>query len=378
MADKRIKELDIIKGAGILIITVIHLLYRPQNSAADYFLRAVGWLYISLFFMLAGYSFTAGKRSTGENYLHRIRTLLLPAVIIEAAFFVFGGVYCVFAHGYTFTDWWHDLAVTALRPELCVQFSEEWGHGGVLYENLSPSWFIWSMCFTELAFFPFAKLCIGKPHIRWWLTVGALTAIQIPLYVFVSPISHQLQLIPLFTVFMLIGAKVREAKLLEKEWKFNIPVTAVIVIVCFAAQIGLYLLGGNESYYAGHIGNLGWPDVILTIVQLPVGFVGFYALAKLIMKIKVLADGLIWVGKRTLVILMSHCFFGMVAADMMHTYIKPGPVWYVENIGLTVTPEIFLKSLAGTVIAVVCSIGVAILRDWLVGLRGGTAKTKQK
>ncbi|MBO6302361.1 MAG: hypothetical protein J6N15_08000 [Ruminiclostridium sp.] len=365
MAGKRIKELDIIKGAGILLISVIHLVYRPQNGAADYLLRAAGWFLISVYLMMAGYSFSAGKRTPVQNYLHRLRTLVLPAVIIDAALFAVGGAYCALVHGYTFADWWHDLAVTALRPELCTHISPEWGSGGVLFNNISPSWFIWTMAFTELVFFPAAQLCARKGRTFRLCAVGALTAVQIPLYIFVSPLPHQLQLIPLFTAFMLIGAQLRDSGLLNREWRFNIPVTALIAVICLAAHFGIFMLGGDESYYRGQLGYVGGFDILLTLVQLPVGFAGYYALAVLAAKTRLLSRGLVWIGQHTLTILLCHCFFGMIAADILQTYIKPGPMWYVENAGLTVTPEIFLRSLAGQISAIACSCGIAVLRDRL-------------
>ncbi|MBP5605886.1 MAG: acyltransferase [Ruminiclostridium sp.] len=364
MSKKRIDELDIIKGIGILIIMVFHLLYRTRNGAADYLIRMLVWSVIPIYFTLAGYSFTPGKRTVLQSYLHRAGHILLPAIITELVLISVGGVYCVFAHGYSAGDWIHDAAVTALRPEWCVNISEEWGNGGVLYNNLSPAWFIWTMAWTELVFYPLAAWCCGgNSRCRRLIAVIALTAIEIPLYIFVSPVSWELQLVPLFTVFMLVGAKIRDMKLIEREWKLSPVITALIAVICFAAVLGLFLLGGDESYYRGQIGTVGGFDVILTVLQLPISSIGFYALAKLILKLKWLSRGMIWIGRHTLMFLLCHDFFGMIAADAMHTYIKPGPMWYVENGGLTLTPEIFLKSLAGVAVSVICCTLVCLAKD---------------
>ena len=376
MSAKRIEELDVIKGIGMVIIITVHLVYRTKAGAADLILRSLGWLFIAVYYMLAGYSYTNGKRTVTQNWLHRLKTLVLPAVSTEAIMLVIGGLYCALFHGYTLTDWLHDVTVTVIRPELGMMISEEWGRGGVLFENLSPSWFVWTLAWTELLFFPLAQISTGKGKARWWITAAALTIVQILLYVFVSPVSWQLQLVPLFTLFMLMGAKLRESGLAEREWKPGTALTALIAAGCFAVHFGLFMLGGDESYYAGKIGLLGWQDVLLTIVQLPVGFVGMYALAKLILKAGAAAKPLKWLGSHTLIFLMCHCFFGMAAADFLHTFIKPGAMWYVENAGLTLTPEIFFKSLAGAVFAAACCTGIGLLDDVFKSKRKQTAAGK--
>ena len=99
MDKKRIGEIDIIKGLGILIIAAIHLVYRTKSGAADYVLRSLGWSLISVFFMMSGYFFTAGKRKVIQSWLHRLRYRVLPVVLAEFLLLVIGGVYCAFVHG---------------------------------------------------------------------------------------------------------------------------------------------------------------------------------------------------------------------------------------------------------------------------------------
>ena len=364
MDGKRVEEIDIIKGASMLLVVVIHLVYRPKQGAADCVLMSLGWLIISLYYMLAGYNFTAGKRTVVQNYYNRIKNLLFPAIVAELVLLAVGGAYCAFVHGYSAVDWVHDIAVTFLRPEFCVTISPEWGNGGVLFDALSPSWFIWTMVWTELFFFPLAQISIGKQRSRWWIITATLFALQILLYIFVPPVSSEIQLLPLFTIFMLIGAKLREMKFAELEWKFNSAVTALISVVGFGALTGLFMLGGDMNYYEGNIGTHGNAlDVILTVVQLPVGGIAFFALSKLIIKVRPISYALRWVGRHSFIFLICHCFFGMIAADILHTFIKPGVTWYVEDAGLTLTPEIFLKSLAGAVFSVICCILVSFAAD---------------
>ncbi|MBO6229467.1 MAG: hypothetical protein IK990_13835 [Ruminiclostridium sp.] len=364
MAKKRITEIDIIKGVGILTIAAVHLIYRTESGLANHIFRALGWLLIGLFFMLSGYTYSTGKRTVRQSCNARLRYLLFPAAITEIILLIVGGLYCMLFHGYALSDCLHDALVTFLRPELCVLISEEWGQGGFLYNNLSPSWFIWSMLWTELIFIPTAEWCgKGDLKVRGCISAFVLTAVQIPIYMFVSPLPWLLQLVPLFTVFMLMGMLLHESGLFKCEWRYNAALTALISFLGFAASVGVFSLGG-DNYFNGYVGVYGnGIDILLPIIQLVPGIIAFYALAKLILRVHILSDGIIWIGRHTLTFLMCHCFFAMIAADMMKTYNRMGEVWYLEDAGLTLTPEIFWKSVAGYVIAVICCISVCIAKD---------------
>ena len=364
MAKKRIEEIDTIKGVGILTIAAVHLIYRTELGLANHIFRALGWLLIGLFFMLSGYTYSTGKRTVRQSYIARLRYLLLPAAITEIILLLVGGLYCMLFRSYALSDCLHDAFVTFLKPELCVLISEEWGQGGFLYSNLSPSWFIWSMLWTELIFIPTAEWCgKGNPKVRGLISALVLTAVQIPIYMSAVHLPWLIQLIPLFTVFMLMGMMLRETGLLDREWKYNTALTAFISFLGFAASVGVFSLGG-DNYFNGYVGIYGnGIDILLPIIQLVPGFVAFYAIAKMILRVRILSDGIIWIGRHTLTFLLCHCFFGMIASDMMKTYNRMGEVWYLEDAGLTLTPEIFWKSAAGYVIAVICCILVCLAKD---------------
>ena len=63
----------------------------------------------------------------------------------------------------------------------------------------------------------------------------------------------------------------------------------------------------------------------------------------------------------TLVILLFHCLIGGIAADIMHTYNKPGPDWYVDPL----TAETVIKSIISFIVAIAGSCGLAALNDKL-------------
>ena len=327
MPHKRIEEIDILKGIGAFVMMTVHMVYVPHNGLADMMIIAVAWHFISLYFMLSGCTLDTAKRSVPRQYVNRLRYLLLPAVITEAVIFAAGGVYCMFFHGYTPTDLIHDVTVMVLRPEICEQLFPEWGNGGLLYDLMSPSWFIWSLILTDIVFYPIARWCDdGRNNKRWWVAVVVCSVVQIPFYLSDYRLPWVAEVVPIFIVFCLIGTKIRTMGILEKEWKFSPPVTFLIAAVCFAAHFGLYCFGGDGNFYSGHFGTRGWIDIINVIAQLLVGSVGWYAVSKLIIRIRPVSAFLIWVGRRTVVFLLWHRVFGMVMSDILHTYIRSDQV----------------------------------------------------
>ncbi len=359
----RVDELDIIKGFGILIIAVYHLVYRPMDGIPDKMIMSLGWALIALYFMISGYVFKPGK-TVIENYRRRLLGLILPVFLGELVMLGIGGIYCKFVHGYTARDILHDAAVTFLRPEITMNISPRWGEGGILFFNLSPVWYIWALAWTLLLFYPLAKLVSGRSTKVWLAVVLGLMAVQIPLYLFVEPLPWCLGVIPVYTVFMLIGVKIKELGIIEWLRKISVPKTIIYTIVFFAAHFGLYLFGGNECYYVSVFGTRGWLDIPLVVLQLLVAFPAFYGLARFMSMNRYLSRRMRWFGQHSLTILIWHCFFGMLFEDMLGTYDKLGnEYWYLEYAGLTVTPEIFWKSAAVFVLAILSCIPVAAVVD---------------
>ena len=368
---KRITELDIMKGMGIILIAVYHLVYRSMDGIADNMIRGMGWAYIGIFFLLSGYTFSR-QDSVMQSYKKKVLGLLLPALMLELVLLTLGGIYCIFVHDYTFQDILHDAAVTVLRPEITTRISAEWGNGGVLFLNLSPVWFIWGMLWTELFFFPLRKLLDGKGEVIWCAAMLLLMGIQIPLYICMEPAPWGLTLVPTYLQFMLIGAKLREKNAVEMLKKIR-PLPAFgLTVVCLAVHFGLFLFNGNENYYAGLIGRRGALDVFTVILQVLPAALAFFLIARAIGKVAWLHTGLEWLGRHTLGILMMHCLLGMVFCDMLGTYIKPGPNWYLELHNIPLTTEIILKSVLSCVLALAASVLLQLL--WGKGKRARKGK----
>ena len=361
---KRIVEIDIVKGIGIMLIAVYHIVYRSMDGIPDKMIRSLGWALIGIFFLLSGYTCRPNVRLR-DIYRSRVLGLMLPVILTEIFLLFFGGLYCILMHDYTVRDVLHDAVVTFLRPEISNQISGTWGDGGILFFNLSPVWFIWSMGWTELFFHPLRSLTIGrgKGQMPWIALVLFLFAIQIPMYVYLRPAPWGLTIIPVYLIFMLIGAMFRNRRILERL--MNVPPLPAffITIVCFAAHFGLFLFNGNEGYYLSKFGNRGALDVFTVILQVLIALPAFFFFARAVGKVKLLAGGISWIGRHTLGILLMHCILGVVYCDLFKNYIKPGPYWYLETKGIPLTAEIVLKSILCWALAVASCIPILYIWD---------------
>ena len=369
------------KGLGILVVAVFHLVFRPMLGVADYVIKALGWAVIGIFFILAGYN-SKVEIEVKENYKRRIVRLLIPVFITELILLTLGGIYCILVHDYKISDVFHDGIVVFLRPELSSKIAgsgADWGQGGTLFNNLSPSWYIWSMVWTELFFHPLRKLIKGKGEKAWIILFLILLGIQVPLYVFLPPASWNLTIVPTFIMFMLIGAKLREWDAFGRLAKVPPRHAVWISILCFAAHFGLFYLDGDESYYASIYGKNGAWDVFAVVVQAVIFFPAFFFLVRGLGRARILSKAMSWLGKHTIPILMMHDLFAMMYADLLHNYIKPGPqYWYLEFRGIEPTFEIIGKSILTLVLSLLTCIPLAMLWDKLVEfIFGKTQKHKE-
>ena len=359
---KRIPELDYMKGLGIILIALYHLVFFMENSIPDKMICSLGWAFIAIFFILSGYT-CRQEGSVKEAYARRFRQVILPSVVLEIALLIFGGIYCMIFHGYTVTDVLHEVAVTFLRPEITTPISETWGAGGFLFNILSPVWYIWCMAWTELLFHPIRKWLFGKGEKVWILVFILLVGIQIPMYVFLPPAPWQLTIVPTFLIFMLMGAKLREWNAAERLKKIPSVHAVWITAVCLAAHFGLWCLNGFEYYYVSVYGKNGAWDVFTVILQAVVAFPAIYFVARGIGRLGIFAGAIEWVGKHSLMILLLHSALGMVYCDILGVYSRMGEYWYLEWSGLTTTAGIVAKSVLVWILSLLTCVPICLLID---------------
>ena len=153
MNTSRKADIDTAKGLGIILVSIYHLVYRPENGTADIILCELIWLFVPFFFVLSGWNFR-DERTLRENVMHRLKVLFLPALKYTMLLLLFGGIYCMAFHGCTAQDWLRDAIHTYLRPEFASALLPEWGVGGILFECISPVWFVWTMVLSYMVFYP--------------------------------------------------------------------------------------------------------------------------------------------------------------------------------------------------------------------------------
>ena len=356
---KRNNIADIAKGLGILLVAAYHLVYRAQGGAADQAIREGIWFAIPFFFLASGYFYHPSPNGLPRDLRHRIGTLLLPTVLTELFLLLAGGVYCVLVHGYGPREWFRDVVYTFLRPELSALLLPGWGNVGELFNNLSPVWFVWTMCWATLLFLPLAAFAAGDGK-KTALCCAALLIIQLPLYTLLPPTSWSISLTPVYAALMLGASWLRKTGLVRRLLELPPLPAALAALAAAAVHFALFRFGGTDQIYAGALGTRGWLDVPLFAVEALVGGVFWLGLARLLRGAGIAARAVAFMGRRSLVYLLWHCFFGMVFADLMRTYIKPGPNWYVE-----LTPAVFWKSAAGFVLSMLCCTGVALAQERL-------------
>ena len=348
MMTSRKIEIDAAKGLGILIISIYHLVYRPENGIADIILCECIWLFIPFFFLLSGFNFKEG-RTISENINHRLKALLFPALKYTAVILFLGGIYCIIFHGYSADDVLKDAVFTYLRPEFSSMLFPEWGNTGVLFECLSPVWFVWTMILSFLIFYPAERYAL-KSTKSLCVSCAVLLTAGIMLYGFGEKVSWSMTATPVYAAIMLCGVW------LSREQ--NIRVSIIPAVIALAVHGVMYRFCGNDYAYASQLGTVGRWSVIPFFIQTFIGGYVVYVFCNVCPAVitKVLA----FVGRNSFRYLMLHGIFSLLGADIMQTFTKFTPdLWYVENL----TPEIFIKSLIVWVISVICCTLFCVMAD---------------
>ena len=347
---------DIVKGMAILSVIFFHLVYREKDGLVDLVVREAIYLAIPLFFLISGYFYIYQKRTVIESIKHRVKNLLLPAVITMAVFLLVGLVYFHFVYDYTFDKWIGDVMFIYLRPELVRHFTMRWGDGGQLFFNLSPVWFIWTMFISSLIFFPAAEIAF-KNVSCYIITFLVLFITGSALYLMFPPMPWSITLTPLYASIMLLGAGIRHVQVLDV---LRIPVWArfLTTIGCVAAHVAIFRFCGSDDIYSGNIGSHGFLGCVLFIVETIIGAYAMFNIADLFDHAGIVGIAFGWIGMHSFDLMMFHCFFGGIVADLLRTTNKPGPAWYVE-----MTPEALTKSIVSFVMGILLSIPICVFKD---------------
>jgi fucose 4-O-acetylase-like acetyltransferase len=352
----RSQTADIVKGMAIINVVFYHLVHREKDGLVDLAIRESIYLAIPLFFLISGYFYSYKKRTVKDSIKHRIKNLLLPAVISMAVLLLIGLVYFHFVYKYTFDKWLGDVLFTYLRPEFVQHFTMKWGDGGQLFFNLSPVWFIWTMFFSALVFFPAAEIAF-KSFIHYIVTFLVLFATGSALYLLFPPMPWSITLAPMYAAIMLLGAGLRHVDLLENRI-FPAWFRAIATLGCIVLHVSIFRFCGTDAIYTGNIGSHGILGCALFIVETVLGGYAMFNIADLFDQAGIVGISFGWIGMHSFDIMIFHCFFGGIVADLLWATNKPGPAWYQE-----MTPAVLTTSIISFVMGLVLSMAVCALKD---------------
>ena len=352
---------DIMKAIMIISVMIYHLIYRQQGSMFDRIIREMIYLSMPLFFMFSGYFFKDKNEDTFWISLgKRIWDIsIVPFISIAILLIVFGPYYMLVYDGFTTKSWLADVLNTYLRPEIMSVVLPDMT-GNQLFNNLSPVWFIWTLTCSTIVFFVVMRF-VQDSNKKLLVSLVILLVCGVIIQELVPPLSWSLQLAPLYAGIMMIGVALKRFNVLEKMEKQSLTVSCVIMIVAAVLHFFIFTYFGSDLIYISFLGDKGYVTDLMFIIQVFIGGYVLLTLARLINLSDYSKRCFTWVGRHTLVILLYHCLIGGIAADIMHTYNKPGPDWYISPL----TMEIVVKSIISFLIAVVGCVVLGISNDKL-------------
>lgn len=357
---KRSNLIDIMKSFMIISVIIFHLIYRHHDSMFDLVVREMIYLSMPLFMFFAGYFSKDIEGAFWAGLGKRLKKVSLPSFLVTLVLLICVGPYYLLTYDdYSMKVWIGDFLQTYLRPELMEKILPEYT-GGQLSRNISAVWFIWALSFATIIFFIAIRFTGDNTAKRIGATIGLLI-IGVILYVIVSPLSWSLQLAPLYAGIMMLGNILKKYQVLEKLERINLVVSSVIMLVAAVIHFAIFRYCGSDDIYKSGLGDKGYITGIFFVIQIFIGGFVLFTLARLIALSKAGEKAFSWIGRHTLVIMLLHTLIGGITADILHTYNKPGPNWFVEPL----TAEIVIKSVITFVVALAGSIGLAAVNDIL-------------
>lgn len=231
--------------------------------------------HMPVFFVISGYFFR--QRAIKDVIHYSFRRLIIPYIVICAV-----ATIIIIAYGY------------GIRELLVFIFTALWGAGSSLntahyfstFPNIGPIWFLLALFWCLIAFNFIIRI---KNDIHVLLVIASLFLLStlIGRFVFVAPFSILSGLCAL--PFMYYGYFARNH---EIKRKLEIPLLAVWGGVILFSHMNIarcYF----ECYYLDVFGGIG-------------GYLAFLKLSSYIQKVKVIANGLSFIGRNSIVYLCFH------------------------------------------------------------------------
>ena len=356
---KRVQFIDMVRGITILFLCMYHIIAPGMTRA--FFTGSVGTLLFSFFFF-SGYFYTPGKKSIGSNIAGRAKSLLGPFFTYSIAFWLIGSIILVLQGSESVTD-----ALCCLRNfyggsiwnrDIQDFFGWDYHSLGKSYPFLADFWFLPALFLASVLFIIVVEKAADNL---------ALQGVIIAVMIFVSGIlryfgmsfPYNLQLIPFWSAFLILGNVFRESKLFDrlsgaKAWICG----ALISVISYG--IAVYTGYGTTLFR----GTFDEPEVLTMLAMFVNGILCIYGVSLLCKGTEdkgVNVDKLAYLGSHSVYLFLYHVYIAWMICQFTGFSMRYDPE--------TLTTAIFAKSVLLAVISIALSILVSVLADRFRGTK---------
>lgn len=357
----RIQFVDAVKGISIIWLILYHLI---APSGFKNVLTQLEELFLIVFFFYSGYFYSPGKRTLSENLKNRTKSVLVPFFKYSLCFWLVGTIYLVATKSEPLKE-----AFLCLRNFFagCIWnrtiqnwFGWEYYSLGKRYFFLADFWFLLAMLFASILFFLIIDRVI-KNRVTMLITVIVLFALTGVCQYFSLSLPYNIQLVPFWTAFMIIGAYAGQKDLSQLP-KLSKGASWILSVILVAGGIVIAMLKSPSTHlYRGSFGENEVLSMLLCIVAALLFCWGIGMLFALIEKSGVRLKEIAWLGSHSLYLYIFHMFFAWIVCVLTGF-----SVMYEKTVDSSV--------LAGSFIVSAISIALCIL----TGLLSDKLKAKKK
>lgn len=318
---KRDYAQDIAKGIGILLVMQVHIFDYPMWYQIIMALTGV-WL-MPFFFTLSGYYYKPGARTPGQSIRRRTGQLLRPYFIYSGVIWGITTVYNLITGAYSLWECFKQYLTFLFSRNTLVLLglAEKRAQGsvsGISFTGATGTfWFIAMMFFADVIFYLIADWTLAKTK-RFISVTSGLIITSFLLNILVDSIGTGLpwnvQNVPMATALMLIGAMFGQHKILSKD--FTKPKWMVINSLAVLAVIAViqWQFRGAGAFSAGVFIYFGAVELFPCVLYGAIAPFMAISFSRLLEKVPVLNKALMWVGHRTLPILLVHMIISTLIA----------------------------------------------------------------
>lgn len=357
------KELNISRGVATIAVMMLHILFI--NTYTPYpWIRYFGFL-VLIFFTVSGYEFSPSRVSLRKDYhnyivvpfVYMLKYYVIVAVLYSIIMTITGklGMFdCVYA------------ALCEIFTESLVKILFEQGYPAISFKPIfSIFWLIRDYIIANLIMIPAVRLYNGGKFRKAATVTGVLT-ISAVCYVLLPNLPFQLQAIPSFCVFMLMGYVVKTEKLYLKFLQLSSAKKLLIALSLFAVcLVGCSQLEMNHM----SVGRFSMDDAsflcwLLGMLVCAASIIPCLYGARALTFNEKLSSFLTTLGRSSADIIFVHMFFAMSLFQI--TGIQNGRCVTEE---ISVTPDLFLQFLIAFVFSFTMSFLWIIAHKKIVSFR---------